>query len=183
MKALIVSFLNYLFHAANLNFLQTLMYESISELPVVEITIEEIKKSKFNSMIGLVDHERVDAALYDDYETEKAREVRYDSVVIGLHFTTRIRRHVNGQAMLQSIRPIDEKTAVQADADLICAPVFAMSNNTVHSIIFKLLYFRGNICIYDGIPVEKLVNSAFLFVHADSNQLVMTVAVENLCQV
>ncbi|KAK7256282.1 hypothetical protein RIF29_29723 [Crotalaria pallida] len=30
---------------------------------------------------------------------------------------------------------------------------------------------------------EKLVNSAFLFVHADSNQLVMTVAVENLCQV
>ncbi|KAK7281586.1 hypothetical protein RIF29_09705 [Crotalaria pallida] len=49
--------------------------ESISELPVVEITIEEIKKSKFNSMIGLVDHERVDAALYDDYETEKAREL------------------------------------------------------------------------------------------------------------
>ncbi|KAK7290950.1 hypothetical protein RIF29_05759 [Crotalaria pallida] len=49
--------------------------ESISELPVVEI-IEEIKKSKFNSMIGLVDHERVDAALYDDYETEKAREKR-----------------------------------------------------------------------------------------------------------
>ncbi|TKY58425.1 DNA topoisomerase 6 subunit B [Spatholobus suberectus] len=26
-------------------------------------------------MIGLVDHERVDAALYDDYETEKVREV------------------------------------------------------------------------------------------------------------
>lgn len=26
-------------------------------------------------MIGLVDRERVDAALYDDYETEKAREV------------------------------------------------------------------------------------------------------------
>lgn len=36
---------------------------------------EEIVKSKFNSMIGLVDRERVDAALYDDYETEKAREV------------------------------------------------------------------------------------------------------------
>ncbi|KAG4961419.1 hypothetical protein AAZX31_13G324300 [Glycine max] len=50
--------------------------ESISELPVVEITIEEIGKSKFNSMIGLVDRERVDAALYDDYETEKAREKR-----------------------------------------------------------------------------------------------------------
>lgn len=26
-------------------------------------------------MIGLVDRDRIDAALYDDYETEKAREV------------------------------------------------------------------------------------------------------------
>ncbi|KAL5565322.1 hypothetical protein UlMin_028486 [Ulmus minor] len=50
--------------------------ESISELPVVEVTIEEIGKSKFNSMIGLVDRERVDAALYDDYESAKAREKR-----------------------------------------------------------------------------------------------------------
>lgn len=36
---------------------------------------EEILKTKFNSMIGLVDRERVDAELYDDYETAKAREV------------------------------------------------------------------------------------------------------------
>ncbi|CAN1263593.1 DNA topoisomerase 6 subunit B [Linum perenne] len=50
--------------------------ESISELPVVEITIEEIGKSKFNSMIGLIDRERVDAQLYDDYETVKERERR-----------------------------------------------------------------------------------------------------------
>ncbi|KAJ4724172.1 DNA topoisomerase 6 subunit B [Melia azedarach] len=50
--------------------------ESISELPVVEVTIEEIGKSKFNSMIGLVDRERVDAELYDDFETQKAREKR-----------------------------------------------------------------------------------------------------------
>ncbi|GMI84168.1 topoisomerase 6 subunit B, ROOT HAIRLESS 3, ELONGATED HYPOCOTYL 6, HARLEQUIN [Hibiscus trionum] len=50
--------------------------ESISELPVIEITIEEIIKSKFNSMIGLVDRERIDEALYDDYETAKAREKR-----------------------------------------------------------------------------------------------------------
>ncbi|MBA0874422.1 hypothetical protein Goshw_016497 [Gossypium schwendimanii] len=50
--------------------------EAISELPVIEITIEEIVKSKFNSMIGLVDRERVDEALYDDYETTKAREKR-----------------------------------------------------------------------------------------------------------
>lgn len=32
-------------------------------------------------MIGLVDRERVDAALYDDYETEKAREV---SIVLAI---------------------------------------------------------------------------------------------------
>ncbi|XP_010544238.1 PREDICTED: DNA topoisomerase 6 subunit B isoform X1 [Tarenaya hassleriana] len=50
--------------------------ESISQLPEVEITIEEIGKSKFNSMIGLVDRERVDEKLYDDYETVKAREKR-----------------------------------------------------------------------------------------------------------
>ncbi|XP_021728920.1 DNA topoisomerase 6 subunit B-like isoform X1 [Chenopodium quinoa] len=50
--------------------------ESISELPVVEVTIEEIGKSKFNSMIGLIDRERVDQELYDDYETAKAREKR-----------------------------------------------------------------------------------------------------------
>ncbi|KAL9256414.1 DNA topoisomerase 6 subunit B-like protein [Drosera capensis] len=48
--------------------------ESISELPVVEVTVEEIVKNKFNSMSGLIDRERVDEALYDDYETEKARE-------------------------------------------------------------------------------------------------------------
>ncbi|XP_030520594.1 DNA topoisomerase 6 subunit B isoform X1 [Rhodamnia argentea] len=50
--------------------------ESISELPVVEVTIEEIGKVKFNTMIGLVDRERVDEELYDDYETAKAREKR-----------------------------------------------------------------------------------------------------------
>ncbi|XP_018490667.1 DNA topoisomerase 6 subunit B isoform X1 [Raphanus sativus] len=50
--------------------------ESISELPEVEVTIEEIGKSKFNSMIGLIDRERVDTQLYDDYETDKAREKR-----------------------------------------------------------------------------------------------------------
>lgn len=50
--------------------------ESISELPDIEITIEEICKSKFNTMIGLVDRERVDEALYDDFETAKAREKR-----------------------------------------------------------------------------------------------------------
>ena len=36
---------------------------------------EEISKSKFNTLIGLIDRERIDAELYDDYETEKARDV------------------------------------------------------------------------------------------------------------
>lgn len=50
--------------------------ESIAELPVIEVTIEEISKSAFNAMIGLVDRERIDAALYDDFESEKAKEKR-----------------------------------------------------------------------------------------------------------
>uniref|UniRef100_A0A1D1YNR4 DNA topoisomerase 6 subunit B n=1 Tax=Anthurium amnicola TaxID=1678845 RepID=A0A1D1YNR4_9ARAE len=50
--------------------------ESISVLPDIEITIEEISKSKYNSMIGLVDRERVDEELYDDFESAKAREKR-----------------------------------------------------------------------------------------------------------
>lgn len=39
------------------------------------VSSEEIGRSKFNSMIGLAHHERVDEALYDDFETAKAREV------------------------------------------------------------------------------------------------------------
>ncbi|KAG5594996.1 hypothetical protein H5410_036228, partial [Solanum commersonii] len=50
--------------------------ESIFELPVVEITIEEIGLSKFNSMIGLGDRECRDEALYADFEKAKAREKR-----------------------------------------------------------------------------------------------------------
>uniref|UniRef100_A0A0E0LZ76 DNA topoisomerase 6 subunit B n=1 Tax=Oryza punctata TaxID=4537 RepID=A0A0E0LZ76_ORYPU len=50
--------------------------ESISELPDIEIIIEEITKSKFNTMIGLVDRERIDEELYDDFESAKAREKR-----------------------------------------------------------------------------------------------------------
>jgi DNA topoisomerase-6 subunit B len=55
--------------------------ESIAELPVIEVTIEEISRSAFNALIGLVDRERVDAALYDDFESDKAKEVR-DSVLL-----------------------------------------------------------------------------------------------------
>lgn len=42
---------------------------------------EEIGKSKFNSMIGLADHQRIDQELYDDYESAKAREV-YSPVIM-----------------------------------------------------------------------------------------------------
>lgn len=38
-------------------------------------TREEITKSKFNTMIGLIDRERVDEELYGDFESAKAREV------------------------------------------------------------------------------------------------------------
>ncbi|KAH9303068.1 hypothetical protein KI387_014651, partial [Taxus chinensis] len=50
--------------------------ESIDELPVIEVTLEEISKGEFNTMIGLIDRERVDAELYDDFESVKAREKR-----------------------------------------------------------------------------------------------------------
>lgn len=43
---------------------------------------EEITKSKFNTMIGLVDRERVDEALYDDFESEKAREVMLIPLIV-----------------------------------------------------------------------------------------------------
>ncbi|KAK1259723.1 DNA topoisomerase 6 subunit B [Acorus gramineus] len=50
--------------------------EAISELPSVEVVIEEISRNKFNTMIGLIDRERVDEALYDDFESSKNREKR-----------------------------------------------------------------------------------------------------------
>jgi hypothetical protein len=45
---------------------------------------EEITKSKFNTMIGLVDRERVDEALYGDFESDKAREVILSIVEVPL---------------------------------------------------------------------------------------------------
>eukprot|EP00899_Mesostigma_viride_P011865 jgi/Mesvir1/2067/Mv02321-RA.2 len=50
--------------------------ESIRELPDIELSIEEVSQSRYNASIGLVDHARVDSALYDDFETEKEREKR-----------------------------------------------------------------------------------------------------------
>ena len=42
----------------------TVLYDFFSHV----LVREEITKSKFNTMIGLVDRERVDEALYDDFE-------------------------------------------------------------------------------------------------------------------
>lgn len=37
----------------------------------------EIRRSNFDSMIGLTHHECVDEALYDDFESAKAQEVPF----------------------------------------------------------------------------------------------------------
>ncbi|GAQ84737.1 topoisomerase [Klebsormidium nitens] len=50
--------------------------ESIAELPEIEVTIEEIEKSRFHALIGLVDQDRVDEELYGDFETDKLKEKR-----------------------------------------------------------------------------------------------------------
>lgn len=47
-------------------------------------------------MIGLVDRERVDEELYDDYETAKAREVSIPSNVHPLLFLTSFMNYVGG---------------------------------------------------------------------------------------
>ncbi|XLS57455.1 hypothetical protein HN51_007210, partial [Arachis hypogaea] len=52
------------------------LYTTVRELVENSLdSAEEIKKSKFNSMIGLIDCGQVVAELYDDYETEKVHEV------------------------------------------------------------------------------------------------------------
>lgn len=62
------------------------MYVFCFFLKLFDCCREEIVKSKFNSMIGLTDRERVDEALYDDYEPAKAREVYSPSNVHPLLF-------------------------------------------------------------------------------------------------
>jgi hypothetical protein len=36
---------------------------------------EEIERSRFNALVGLVDQDRIDEELYGDFETEKSKEV------------------------------------------------------------------------------------------------------------
>ncbi|KAL4339854.1 hypothetical protein GQ457_08G002010 [Hibiscus cannabinus] len=83
--------------------------ESISELPVIEITIEEIIKSKFDSMIGLVDRERIDEALHDDYETAKAREVSAPSNMHSLFVLNFLIEHVESQEIQAKNAALGEK--------------------------------------------------------------------------
>jgi hypothetical protein len=38
---------------------------------------EEIERSRFNALVGLVDQDRIDEELYGDFETEKSKEVSF----------------------------------------------------------------------------------------------------------
>lgn len=70
-----------------------LQYETVLHDFVLPCLVrEEITKSKFNTMIGLVDRERVDEALYDDFESEKAREVILTTLSISLSIVGALRR-------------------------------------------------------------------------------------------
>ncbi|GLC57111.1 DNA topoisomerase 6 subunit B [Pleodorina starrii] len=50
--------------------------ESISELPVIEITIEEVSKARLNRIRGVEEHGRLDEQLYQDFESEEAKKKR-----------------------------------------------------------------------------------------------------------
>lgn len=68
-----------------------IIYLTIDDALLIENS-EEIGRSKYNSMIGLAHHERVDEALYDDFETAKAREVSawiLDSLIYSSSFMNR----------------------------------------------------------------------------------------------
>ncbi|KAG2493640.1 hypothetical protein HYH03_008157 [Edaphochlamys debaryana] len=50
--------------------------ESISELPHIEITIEEVSKARLNRIRGVEHHDRLDEQLYQDFESEEAKKKR-----------------------------------------------------------------------------------------------------------
>jgi DNA topoisomerase-6 subunit B len=50
--------------------------ESINQLPNVEITIQEMSQKELNERRGVVNMDRVDAALYQDFETEQEKNKR-----------------------------------------------------------------------------------------------------------
>ncbi|KAG7673745.1 hypothetical protein Ndes2437B_g01910 [Nannochloris sp. 'desiccata'] len=50
--------------------------ESISQLPEIEITVEEISQGRLNTLRGVANHSRIDSSLYQDYESQEARTKR-----------------------------------------------------------------------------------------------------------
>lgn len=50
--------------------------EGIGCLPWIQVTVEEISKTRFNTIMGLDDFERTDEALYHDFETKKQKDRR-----------------------------------------------------------------------------------------------------------
>ncbi|GIL73715.1 hypothetical protein Vretimale_5397 [Volvox reticuliferus] len=50
--------------------------ESISELPLIEVTIEEVSKARLNRIRGVEEHGRLDEQLYQDFEREDERKKR-----------------------------------------------------------------------------------------------------------
>ncbi|KIZ02004.1 hypothetical protein MNEG_5958 [Monoraphidium neglectum] len=50
--------------------------ESISVLPEITITVEEVSKARLNRLRGVEHHDRIDEALYQDWESEDARRRR-----------------------------------------------------------------------------------------------------------
>ncbi|KAK9809996.1 hypothetical protein WJX72_003097 [[Myrmecia] bisecta] len=50
--------------------------ESISALPDIDITVEEISQKQLNRIRGIENHDRLDEELYHDFETDDARKKR-----------------------------------------------------------------------------------------------------------
>ncbi|PSC70486.1 DNA topoisomerase 6 subunit B isoform B [Micractinium conductrix] len=50
--------------------------ESISTLPEIDITVEEISQSRLNRLRGVTNHDRIDEELYQDFETAGAKQKR-----------------------------------------------------------------------------------------------------------
>lgn len=50
--------------------------ESISVLPDIVVSVEEISQARLNTMRGVKNHDRIDEELYQDYESEEAKAKR-----------------------------------------------------------------------------------------------------------
>ena len=67
--------------------------EHIGVLPQVDVLVEEVTLTQYETMIGLDAHVRKDDTLYDDFETEKARAKRLErEAKVGCNSRRRRRR-------------------------------------------------------------------------------------------